>query len=198
MPPTPSTSTGAQVRGTGFLGLVRYIRETRGASDLARVIEDSGPATRAVFSERIRKLSFYPYEAYAAFLRSADRHLGKGDLQLCATLGQEAGRRDLSSVFEFFTRLYGPERLIKSCTRVWAHYYQGAGRMEALAWEPDRTVLRIVDFPEMDPAHCKLMEGWMWRAMEIIGAQVVEGWESTCTSRGGDHHEFVCRWRPGG
>jgi hypothetical protein len=66
--------------------------------------------------------------------------------------------------------------------------------MEAVAWEPARTVLRIHDFPRMDPAHCQLMAGWMMQSMRTIGATVLDASESECTSRGGPYHEFVCRW----
>lgn len=187
--------SGAMVRGTAFLGLIAYIRDTRGPDALSRVVQAAGAETQAAFSERIRKLGWYPYGAYARFLRAADAELGKGDLSFCEKLGTEASRRDLNTVFAFFTRLYGPERLVRSCTRVWLHYYRDAGHMQAVSWDPDDTVLRIHDFPEMDPGHCRLMVGWMWRAMDLVGGRVITGSETLCTSSGGPYHEFTCRWR---
>jgi hypothetical protein len=111
------------------------------------------------------------------------------------TLGREAGKRDLNTVFAYLSRFYGPERLIRSCSRVWPHYYRNAGRMEAVECDPDRTVLRIQGFARMSGAHCRLMEGWMSQAMALVGAEVIEGSETRCPRRGDPWHEFVCRWR---
>jgi hypothetical protein len=47
----------------------------------------------------------------------------------------------------------------------------------------------------MDPAHCRLMEGWMIAAMDVIGAKVLPGArETACMAGGGPYHEFSCQW----
>lgn len=191
----PADKNGAEARGTAFLGLIAFIRQTAGAEALRRVVERAGSETQVVFGERIRKLSWYPYDAYGSFLEAADAELGRGDLSYCVALGEEASQRDLNTIFAFFTRLYGPERLIRACSRVWSQYYRGAGHMEAVSTDPDNTVLRIYDFPGMHPAHCRLMEGWMARAMETIGGRIIEGSEIACPSTGAAYHEFFCRWK---
>lgn len=192
---TAALSSIPEVRGSAFLGLLSFIRETEGPDALQRVIERAGGATAGVFDDRIRKLGWYPYDAYASFLEAADQELGSGDLAYCVKLGAEAGRRDLGTIFAFFMRLYDPERLIKSCTRVWSQYHRDAGRMVAVRWERECTVLRIIDFDAMHPAHCRLMEGWMWQALSMIGGEVLSGSETECCSRGGTCHEFTCRWQ---
>lgn len=161
---------------------------------LQQVRANGGAEVESVFAQRIRKLAFYPYSAYSAFLISTDRQLGRGDYSYCVTLGRDACRRDLSTVFGFIARLCGPERLIGTCTRVWAEYYRNAGCMKPISTEPDRTVLRIYDFPGMHPSHCRLMEGWMIEAMAIVGGKVLDGRETRCTSRGDSYHEFSCSW----
>ena len=171
-----------------------HIRQVHGNACLAAILQRAGAPTQAGFSQRIRKLEGYPYAAYGRFLQAADDELGSGDLALCTQLGEETSRRDLSSVFAFFTRLYGPERLARACARVWAQYYRNAGSMEAIAWRPQETIVRISGFSGMHPAHCKLMEGWMWAAMKTVGARVEEGYESSCTSRGDANHEFFWTW----
>jgi hypothetical protein len=68
--------------------------------------------------------------------------------------------------------------------------------MEAVTWEPNDTTLRIYDFPEMDPAHCRLMEGWMVSTMRSIGFYVNDdAFEQKCMSTGGPYHEFHCTWQ---
>jgi len=187
----------AQVSGRAFLGLIHIVSEQRGRALMRQVIEASGEVARPVFAEPIRILSWHPYPAYVAFLTAIDQALGKGDGAVCRKLGTEAGKRDLGTVLKVLSVLASPERLIRSCSRVWESYYRDAGHMEAVAWEPANTVLRITDFPEMHPYHCRLMEGWMISTMATIGCIVNgEAMERLCQSRGDPHHEFFCTWHP--
>lgn len=182
----------AQVRGTAFLGIIKHLKAIEQPID--RVVELARPSTRRVLSDRVRVLGWYPYDAFVGLLHAVDAELGAGDLAYCRTLGEEASKMDLNSVFRFLAKLSAPERLIRSCGRVWGQYYRNAGRMEAIAWEPERTVLRIYGFPQMDPGHCQLMAGWMMQSMRLIGASVADDAEPKCTSRGDPFHEFVCHW----
>ena len=190
-------SSACEVSGTAFLGLIRQVKDSKRGGDavLAEIVRASGPETEAIFARPIRVLSWFPYSAYVSFLVAIDRRLGRGDLSYCRTLGELAGQRDLGTIFRIYKTLASAERLIRSCSKVWTSYHRNAGAMEAIAWEPDNTVLRITGFPAMHPAHCRLMEGWMIRTMDTIGCRVLPGArEVVCTSTGGAHHEFACRW----
>jgi hypothetical protein len=190
-----------ETRGTAFLGILKHLRDRYGAPAVAAALEGADPATRQVTARRLHKLQWYPYEAYIGLVQAAVDVFGDGDPVYARTLGEVAADRDLSTVFKLFRRLYGPQRLIRACGRVWNQYYRNAGSMSALNAEPDDTRLRIVDFDGMHPLHCRLMEGWMIGSMRILGAEVAgDGRESACTSRGDPHHEFSCTWtlRSGG
>ena len=184
-----------EARGTAFLGILKHVRIAFGPEAVDGAIASAPAATREVLSRRVLKLRWYPYEAYAGFLRTLADRFAHGNLAYCRELGTVAAYRDLSTVLKIFRVLYGPQRLIKSCTRVWDQYYRNAGTMTALASEPDDTRLRIEGFAAMEPAHCKLMEGWMIGAMAVLGAEVNDdGRETMCTSRGDPCHEFACTW----
>jgi hypothetical protein len=184
-----------QVSGKAFLGLITYIRETHGADSLSRIVAISGDSTRLVFKQRIQSSSWYYYDAFSSFLASADKVFGTGDLAYCKTLGAQAGKRDLNTVYKLLLRMRNPESLIQSCTRVWESYYRDAGEMVAVQTAPTGTALRITNCPKMHPAHCRLMEGWMIQAMDMIGCRVSDdAHESRCQSRGHQFHEFVCTW----
>ena len=54
----------------------------------------------------------------------------------------------------------------------------------------------LLEFPTMVREHCRMMEGWMISAMEVLGATVLPGaQESTCMADKGPYHEFVCKWQ---
>lgn len=186
---------GAEARGTAFLGILKHVRVTLGPNAVSRAIAVAPAATRDVLAKRVLKLRWYPYEAYAGFLGALEQEFAAGNEDYCRELGAVAAERDLSTIYKIFRLLYGPQRLIQSCTRVWAQYYRNAGRMTALSCEPHDTRLRIEGFAEMAPAHCKLMEGWMIGAMGVLGVRVgPDARETACSSRGDTHHEFSCTW----
>jgi len=185
----------AEVVGAAFLGLTKHVKEQKGVNFLNAVVEDAGDTTKAIFAKRIIMLDWYPYSSYAGFLRALDRKLGKGDLTYCHELGMIAAQRDAQTIYSLYKEKAKPEQLIRDCSFIWQNYYRNAGRMEAVSWEPDNSVVRIYDFPDMDPAHCLLMVGWMRGMMHGVGAQVTpESREIMCMSHGAPYHEFKCNW----
>ncbi len=190
------TDAAAQARGSAFLGLVRFARNEQGRDAFEAMLDDAGPAAQEVFASRIRATHWYPYAALAEFLQGLEAHFGTGDGGYCRRLGEHAAGVDLNTTFSFFVRLYGPERLVKACGRVWSQYYKNAGKMFAERSSPDDTLVVIEGFPGMAKEHCKLMEGWMIASMRTIGAEVLDdAHERACMSEGGPRHEFWCRWR---
>jgi hypothetical protein len=180
-----------------FLGTARHVKQRHGLEMLAKVTRDAGPEAQQTFATRIDGLALHPYEAFVGLLRSVDRNLGSGDLSYCRVLGEMAARADLETIFKVYALRPSPENMIRACTPIWGMYAENAGFMEALEVSPENTVLRISDFPEMDPAHCRMMEGWMIAAMDVVGVRVLPGsCERECTSTGGRFHEFWCQWEP--
>jgi hypothetical protein len=187
--------SGPEVSGKAFLGVIRYVKDARGSDFLGSVVDAGAASTKAVFARPIRAGDWHPYEAYAGFLRGLERSMGRGDGRLARQLGEVAGKRDLGTVFRVYVALASAERLIRACSKVWPSYYRNAGTMEAIAWEPTDTRLRITGFAEMEPLHCRLMEGWMIATMNTIGFSVSDdASETRCSSRGAPYHEFACTW----
>lgn len=179
-----------------FLGLLKQLRARFGADAVAAALPTWGDELAAICGERLSKTEWYPYDAFVQLLEGSERDFGDGDGALVSVLGEGAARSDLGGgAFSILRVLASPRHLIGSCERVWPRYYEHAGRMVALATEPNDTVLRILDFPTMARLHCRMMEGWMISAMAQLGARVAPGGrETVCVSDGGPFHEFRCRW----
>lgn len=178
-----------------LVGILKELRARFGPDVVQVELAGWGPHIAEICSGRVGRTEWYPYEAMVELLRGCERTFGDGTGQLCVEVGHAAARRDMSGAFSVLRLLGSPQHLIGSCSRVWGRYYRDAGRMEAVATEPERTVLRIVDFPDMAPEHCRMMEGWMISAMATLGAKVLPGGRETmCPSRGGEYHEFTCQW----
>ncbi len=185
----------AEASGKAFLGIIRHVKDTHGLDFLGSLVHGSGEPTKRAFARPIRATDWHPYEAYAGFLRALERGMGKGDGKLAHQLGEIAGKRDLGTVFRVYVALASAERLIRACSKVWPSYYRNAGTMEAISWEPSDPRLRISGFADMEPFHCRLMEGWMIATMNTIGFRVSDdARESRCASHGAPYHEFSCSW----
>ena len=178
-----------------FLGVLKQLRSAEDPERVSAAMRGWGRELATVSAERIVRTDWYPYEAFAQLLEGAERDLGDGTGALSRELGIAAAKSDLRGAFAVLKLLASPQHLIGSCERVWPRYYRNAGRMIAIATRPENTVLRILDFPTMSPAHCRMMEGWMISAMDVLGARVLPGaCERECVTTGGKHHEFVCKW----
>ena len=183
--------------GRALLGLLAFAKERGGKQAIDEVVGFLGPTSRAVLSERVQALQYYPYATYIDLLHALERRYAKPKDGFFRRVGASAGERDLGTMFKVYVALASPERLIRSCTRVWSSYYRNAGTMTAIAWEERDTRLRIDGFAAMDRAHCELMEGWMLATMKQIGVVVgPNARETACTAWGGAYHEFACTWRP--
>jgi hypothetical protein len=179
-----------------FLGVLKELRARVDADRLGAALKTWGRELAMVTGERVARTEWYPYAAFAQLLTGAERELGDGTGALSRELGHAAAKSDLSGAFAVLKLLASPRHLIGSCERVWPRYYRNAGRMEAVSTRPENTVLRIHEFPEMSPAHCRMMEGWMISAMEVLGATVLPGGKETiCMAQKGKFHEFVCQWK---
>ena len=188
----------AQANGRAFLGLIRYIKQSRGAQGdlvLTQIVKDAGPRVQAVFAERIRIQSWHPYPAFGDFLRAMERKLSHNDPLFFTKVGGLAGKVDMSSIFRVYLSMASPERLIKSCGKVWESYYKDAGQMVAISATPDKSVVRILDFPQMDPLHCSIMAGWMTATMQSMGLKMNGVEEVKCVHLGDPYHEFQGKWR---
>ncbi len=185
-----------EVSGRALLGLLAFVKERGGKQSVAEIVGKLNEPARAAFAERIQPLRWYPYATYVELLYVLKMRFGKPNEAFFRRLGATAGDRDLGTMFKVYAAIASPERLIRSCSRVWSSYYRGAGTMTAVAWDENDTRLRIEGFPDMDRAHCELMEGWMIGTMDRIGVIVSsDARETACASRGDAHHEFACTWR---
>lgn len=193
----PASFSEAKAKGTAFLGIFNYVKgQARGKELLEKVIASLAPEHARFFKRRMIAIVDYPYPAFIDLLRVVDRVLGKGDLSLCRELGKYTATLDIESVYYVYKKRVTPQDLSRDSNIIWKSYYTNSGIMKTEDITPDNTVIRIYDFPGMDPAHCRLMEGWMIQAIiAASGVWVQEMREVKCVSRGDEFHEFRGHWK---
>jgi len=186
-------------KGTAFLGILKYIKtQPNGEALLEKVLGQLSAGSQAILRRKVIAIGDYSYAAFVELLRKADQVLGRGDLALCRTLGKYTATRDVQSIYNLYKKQAKPEDLMRDGAVIWKSYYQNAGTFKTEDSSPDHILVRIIDFPRMDPAHCRLMEGWMTQAVQESGGVWIEELrEVQCMSRGGPYHEFTGRWKAG-
>ena len=185
-----------ETSGWLFLGLIRFVKSAMSEQHLKNLIATVPEETQQrVFAEIIRPVTWYLYEDFAASLRALDAIAGHDNGKTIKLLGIDGGKRMLDTIFSVYRSMSNPERFARSAPSTWSRMFRHAGHMEPIAWEPQNTVWRIIDFPEMDPLHCLLHRGWLKGVLENMGCALQKyPMETKCTSKGNPYHEFVCRW----
>ncbi|HUT55416.1 MAG TPA: hypothetical protein VM658_18645 [bacterium] len=165
-----------------------------GEEILRNVVDALAPPASDLLGRKVIAINEYPYTVFIELLKTMDKVMGFGDLALCKDIGEFAANRDYRSFFGPDKGKLLPKDLFRDCGVYWKSYYVNSGYMKTIDSSEDNTIVRILDFPTMHPAHCRLMEGWMAQAMINAGAVWHEYYERACTSRGDDYHEYWGRW----
>lgn len=189
------------VKGASLLGFFKYVKSAAGGERrLEKVLAALPPETAAQCRRKVIAVAEYPYQMFVDLIRTIDRVLGRGDLEVCRRLGEFAAGKDVQAFFlPGGWKEVKPLDVFRSAGLLWKSYHINSGEMKILEPEPGLAVIRIENFPGMDVAHCRLLEGYFSQGLkEMGGVWVQELREVKCSSRGDAVHEFTGRWRMSG
>ena len=182
----------ASVKGFALRGLLRSIKDN--GWSIPEVIASVPAAERAAFAKGIVVSAWYPYAAFVALVRTLDGLHGEGpDFALCRRLGRESAARDLGTTFRIISAMASVDFLLKRGQVFWEKYCD-RGRMVLEAPSALRFVARMEAFPEVDPAHCRLIEGWLEGLGEALGAVEMTCRQARCVNRGDPFCEYLGQW----
>jgi predicted hydrocarbon binding protein len=188
----------ARVKGFALRGLLKSVKDSGGS--IPAVLAALPEAERAAFARPIVTSEWYPYAAFAALVRAVDRIQGKGDLTYARELGRSAAARDLGTTFRIISTVASPKFLIERGAMFWSKYCD-AGSLRLDASRDKFFSARLEGFPEIDAAHCLLIEGWLEGLGKALGAVGMASRQVRCVHRGDPICEFEGKWdadKPGG
>lgn len=180
----------AQVKGIAILGLVKFTKKRLKGThidEFLRLLDDD--ADRQIFQRKILATEWYPYRTFINLLTLIDKQFGRGDLSFAREQGRMSADADLTGVLKAFLRI-GPTRFsVRRAMNVWGSYYD-AGRIDihetgGKAWQ-----MRVTEFPEVKKIHCKNIEGWLERYLELCGEKGVRVRETQCRTEGAPFCQF--------
>ncbi len=186
----------AQIKGFAIRGLLKFVKESGYEGGIARLLTKISPAAAGHFEERILSSVWYPYEAYSALLTTAMNELAAENQDrraLAERLGAFAGRQDAGAVFRVVAAITSLERVVTKSPMFWRRYCN-RGDLEVVEVEAGRLVVRLVDFPGIHPAHCRLITGWILGLGEANGAREASVEKTHCVHDGDSRCEYQGRW----
>jgi hypothetical protein len=188
----------ASIKGFAIRGLLKSIKESGGS--IPTVIAALPEAERATFGRPIVVSAWYPYAAFVGLVRAIDRMQGKGDLAYARELGLAAAARDLGGTFRIISAMASPRFLVERGHMFWGKYCD-TGSLRLKMRDERLFDARLEGFPDIDLAHCLLIEGWLEGLGHALGAVGMASRQTRCVHRGDPACEFEGSWkadRPGG
>ena len=182
----------ASVKGFALRGLLRSVKD-QGWS-IPEVIAALPEEAKASFGKPVISSAWYPYAAFVALARTIERlHGAPADFSLCRRLGRESAARDIGATFRIMSAMASLEFLLKRGQVFWGQYCD-RGRMVLDSPSPRSFLAWIEDFPGMDAAHCRLVEGWLEGVGEALGAVGMTCRQERCAQRGDPRCEYLGEW----
>jgi hypothetical protein len=181
----------AEVKGVGLRGFLKYIKLNYepGIADFLSNLPD---AERKVFESPILNSKWYPYSAFTSLLKVMDDEMGSGDLSECRRYGANSADLDMSSIFKVFFKVGSPQFIIKRSDWFWKQYYR-PGSMKVPETTNTSVRIQVLEFPIVKH-HCKVMEGWMEKALEMAGGKNTRMKEVQCRNDGAPYCEYIGEW----
>ncbi len=157
----------ANVSGVAILGLIKFIKKNN-KKVLDKIIDALPPESAKYMQEHLLVTQWYPYKLYTDLLRAFDKVIGKGDLATCIEQGRLSAQHDLSTVFKGFMNFNNTQMMVSRVMVAWSSYYD-TGRAEIPLFTDKEAMYFIRDFPDVDLAHVKNVQGWVEQFLLITG-----------------------------
>jgi len=186
----------SNVKGVAIIGLVKYIKKfsKQRGQNLEEILTMLSPEDRDIFSKRILSTEWYPYSIYVNLGNLVDKIFGKGDFSLAREIGKLSAETDLGSVYKTFVHFQSPAIIIKRAMNIWGSYYD-TGDVEVKEIFPGKAAMHIREFPNIGKFHCKNIEGWIEKFIELSGYKEAKVAETKCQTQGDDCCEFIMTWK---
>ena len=172
----------AQVKGVAILGLIKFIKKNQ-KDTLPKIINALPPETKKYMDEHILLTAWYPYKLYTDLLKTLDKSAGSGDLSYCITQGRLSAEHDLKTIYKIFLTFVDPKTLITRAMSVWSSYYD-SGVAEVNIISKNEATVTIKDFPDIDMAHVKNVQGWLEQFLGMCKFKEIKSEIASCQCYG--------------
>lgn len=188
-----------KIRGRAILGVLSFLKSQPGANFLQATIDQLPDTTRSVFDRPIKASAWYAYDVYTALLAATDRHVAPApDRDLMAEVGFFGLGRDTRNVLQILRVFASVEGLVHRGFGSWGNYlwsrHCSSGTVVLADHGTKWATMGLEGFPEIAPAHCGLIRGYLEEMGRAVGATGIAMTEVECVHRGDARCAFRGAW----
>ncbi len=180
------------MKGSALASRVTWVRLNHGQAGIDRVAAQVSPALAEVVQAGPINARWYPVAMLVELSETLDRLFGAGDGALVRELGRYGADANLTTIYRLFYRVGTVRWVMARAARLWHLHYDG-GRLEVHE-SPEHIELDIADFPEPSCTHCRSVQGWAERSIELSGGEQVTTELTECRRQGAEACCIRCRW----
>ena len=178
-----------RVKGSALRARQLFVEERGGPEAYERFVRELAPGTRARVEGGLLANDWYPFDCFVNLCEVADRTLGAGDLSLCVDMGRFGCDVNLTTLYRLLFKVGSVGFILKRARVAWRTTYD-SGELRVVEEQPGFVRMVVEDWPDARRAHCLSVLGWMLRAVEISGGNVVHAAEK-CRAKGDESCEFA-------
>lgn len=184
----------ANVKGSALAARITWVRLEHGPGGIDRVVAAGSPALGALIAAGTKTASWYPLALFVELNDVIDQTFGEGDGALVKQLGRWSADANLTTIYRLFYRLGSVRWVMARAARLWNLHYD-AGRLELEERGPQEFDLHLAQLPEPSCTHCRAVQGWAERSVELSGGAAVETQIRSCRRGGARTCCIATRWK---
>lgn len=182
-----------QVKGLGFEGRNRVIRQQFGDDGLVALADSLSPSSRKLLLEPPLASSWAPFEAMMEIEVAMIRELYAGDPSRHAEISANLARDDLPSLYKFVIRLGGPKKVLKRLAIAFASRVRpGSMDSELLGPREGRATIHDCALPFYFCEHG--LPAWATVALTLAGERDPKVEQVQCRHFGAETCEYRVSW----
>jgi hypothetical protein len=133
------------IKGSSYKAVLTYLEKTFGADAPRKVIEELLPEDQAIFKSNIFSSTWLPEKTYGNLLSTADRIFGKGDYELCISLGHDNAHNNIPKLYSMFIRYSNPQFVLGSASMLWGQLHN-SGKFTIIERETKSATFTLTDY----------------------------------------------------
>jgi hypothetical protein len=145
----------SEVKGLWFVVAKRYLIDRYDPELPARMAALVDEPLRHAFLDPVRS-GWYPEACLTQFMRAFDELVTHGDQRKLVLAFEECTLQGVHRFFQALLRLTTPEFLLRRTPVLWSYVRRNQGRLTVEA-DPQRAIIRYVDFPYFDDVNYRLL-----------------------------------------
>ena len=184
----------ANVKGSALASRITWVRLEHGQAGVDRLAAAASPGLAALLAEGPRASVWYPLAQFVELNDLIDRIYGTGDGAMAKLLGRHGADANMTTIYRLFYKLGTVRWVMARAARLW-HLHYDVGRIEVRERGAFEIDLHLVGVPEPSCTHCRAVQGWAERSVELSGGKDVKTELRACRARGAGTCCIAARWR---